>query len=54
MGPQVVSKPFTQQTRQLCYEDSGRGDAVVLMPGWGGSIADLGRRPASAVCGTPR
>jgi pimeloyl-ACP methyl ester carboxylesterase len=29
--------------RQLYYEDSGRGDAVVLMPGWGGSIADLGR-----------
>jgi pimeloyl-ACP methyl ester carboxylesterase len=29
--------------RQLYYEDSGRGDAVVLMPGWGGNIADLGR-----------
>jgi valacyclovir hydrolase len=29
--------------RQLYYEDSGRGDAVVLLPGWGGSIADLGR-----------
>jgi valacyclovir hydrolase len=29
--------------RQLYYEDSGRGDAVLLMPGWGGSIADLGR-----------
>jgi len=28
---------------QLYFEDSGRGDAVVLMPGWGGSIADLGR-----------
>jgi valacyclovir hydrolase len=28
---------------RLYYEDSGRGDAVVLMPGWGGSIADLGR-----------
>ena len=28
--------------RRLYYEDSGRGDAVVLMPGWGGSIADLG------------
>ena len=27
---------------QLDHEDSGRGDAVVLMPGWGGSIADLG------------
>jgi pimeloyl-ACP methyl ester carboxylesterase len=29
--------------RQLYYEDSGRGDAVVLMPGWGGSTADLNR-----------
>lgn len=29
--------------RQLYYEDSGRGDAVVLLPSWGGSIADLGR-----------
>jgi valacyclovir hydrolase len=29
--------------RQLYYEDSGRGDAVVLMPGWGGSITDLDR-----------
>lgn len=31
------------QGRQLYYEDSGRGDAIVLMPGWGDSIADLGR-----------
>ena len=29
--------------RQVYYEDSGSGDAVVLMPGWGGGIADLGR-----------
>jgi valacyclovir hydrolase len=29
--------------RQLYYGDSGSGDAVVLMPGLGGSIADLGR-----------
>jgi valacyclovir hydrolase len=29
--------------RQFYYEDRGRGDAVVLMPGWGGSIAGLGR-----------
>jgi valacyclovir hydrolase len=29
--------------RKLYYEDSGRGDAVALMPGWGGSIADLSR-----------
>jgi valacyclovir hydrolase len=31
------------QGRRIYFEDSGRGDAVVLMPGWGGSIADLGR-----------
>jgi valacyclovir hydrolase len=29
--------------RQLYYEDSGRGDTVLLMPGWGDSIADLDR-----------
>ena len=29
--------------RQLYYEDSGRGDCVVLLPSWGSSIADLGR-----------
>jgi valacyclovir hydrolase len=29
--------------RRLYFEDSGRGDAVLLMPGWGGSIAGLGR-----------
>ncbi|MEV0720092.1 alpha/beta hydrolase [Asanoa sp. NPDC050611] len=28
---------------QVYYEDTGRGDAVVLMPGWGGSIVDLDR-----------
>jgi valacyclovir hydrolase len=27
--------------RRLCYEDTGRGDAVVLMPGWAGSIIEL-------------
>jgi pimeloyl-ACP methyl ester carboxylesterase len=29
--------------QQLYYEDTGRGDTVVLMPGWGGSITDLDR-----------
>jgi pimeloyl-ACP methyl ester carboxylesterase len=29
--------------RRLYYEDSGRGDTVLLMPGWGGSIAHLDR-----------
>jgi pimeloyl-ACP methyl ester carboxylesterase len=28
---------------RLYYEDHGRGDAVVLLPGWGGSIIDLDR-----------
>src|SRR5258708_21904335 len=37
--------------RQLYYEDSGRGDAVVLMPGWGGSIADLGGRRRELAAG---
>jgi pimeloyl-ACP methyl ester carboxylesterase len=26
---------------QLYYEDSGQGDALLLMPGWAGSITDL-------------
>jgi valacyclovir hydrolase len=29
--------------RQIYYEDSGRGDAVVLLPGWGSSFTDLDR-----------
>src|SRR5689334_11541318 len=29
--------------RRVWYEDRGRGDTVVLMPGWGGSITDLDR-----------
>jgi len=27
--------------QQIYYEDRGRGDPVVLLPGWGGSIIDL-------------
>jgi valacyclovir hydrolase len=27
---------------QLYYEDTGRGETMVLLPGWSGSIADLG------------
>jgi valacyclovir hydrolase len=27
--------------RRLYYEDTGRGDAVVLMPGWAGNIIEL-------------
>jgi valacyclovir hydrolase len=33
--------------RQLYYEDSGRGDAVVLMPGWGGNILEFSRLRAA-------
>jgi len=28
--------------RRLYYEDTGRGDAVVLMPGWAGNIIEFG------------
>lgn len=27
--------------RQIYYEDTGRGDTVLLMPGWGGNIAEF-------------
>jgi pimeloyl-ACP methyl ester carboxylesterase len=27
--------------RQIYYEDTGRGDTVLLMPGWGGTIAEF-------------
>ena len=29
--------------QQLYYEDAGRGDTVLLMPGWAGNIAEFGR-----------
>jgi pimeloyl-ACP methyl ester carboxylesterase len=29
--------------QRIYYEDTGRGDTVVLLPGWGGSIIDLNR-----------
>jgi valacyclovir hydrolase len=29
--------------QRIYYEDDGQGDAVVLMPGWGGSVIDLDR-----------
>jgi valacyclovir hydrolase len=29
--------------RQIHYEDAGRGDTVLLLPGWGGSIIELSR-----------
>ncbi|WP_027341539.1 alpha/beta fold hydrolase [Hamadaea tsunoensis] len=36
---------------RVYYEDHGRGDAVVLMPGWGGSIIDLDRLRLELVSG---
>ncbi len=32
---------------RLYYEDTGRGDAVVLMPGWAGNIIELGQLRAA-------
>ncbi|MEV0273564.1 alpha/beta hydrolase [Hamadaea sp. NPDC050747] len=29
--------------QQVYYEDTGQGDTVVLMPGWGSSVVDLNR-----------
>jgi valacyclovir hydrolase len=37
--------------RQIYYEDAGRGDAVVLMPGWGSSVIDLDRLRGALVGG---
>jgi pimeloyl-ACP methyl ester carboxylesterase len=37
--------------QQIYYEDRGRGDAVVLLPGWGGSIIDLDRLRRELVSG---
>jgi pimeloyl-ACP methyl ester carboxylesterase len=36
---------------RIYYEDRGRGDAVVLLPGWGGSIIDLDRLRGELVFG---
>jgi pimeloyl-ACP methyl ester carboxylesterase len=32
---------------RLYYEDTGRGDAVVLMPGWAGSTIELSQLRAA-------
>ena len=37
--------------QQLYYEDHGRGDTVVLLPGWGGSVIDLNRLRSELVSG---
>lgn len=36
---------------RIYYEDRGQGDAVVLMPGWAGSITDLDRLRRQLVSG---
>ena len=33
--------------RQVYYEDAGRGDPVLLLPGWGGNIAEFSGRGAT-------
>lgn len=37
--------------QELYYEDTGRGDTVVLMPGWAGSITELDRLRQELVSG---
>jgi valacyclovir hydrolase len=37
--------------QQIYYEDDGRGDAVVLLPGWGGSVVELNRLRCELVAG---
>ena len=37
--------------RQLYYEDTGRGDAVLLMPGWAGTIVEFYRLRAELASG---
>src|SRR4029078_10701934 len=42
---------FGPEGRRVYYEDRGRGDCVVVMPGWGGSITDLDRLRAELAYG---
>src|SRR5439155_6839648 len=42
---------YGPEGQQIYYEDDGRGDAVVLMPGWGGSVIDLDRLRGELVGG---
>ncbi|MFL6075537.1 MAG: alpha/beta fold hydrolase [Mycobacteriales bacterium] len=37
--------------QRIYYEDDGRGDTVLLMPGWGGSVTDLDRLRRRLVSG---
>jgi valacyclovir hydrolase len=42
---------FGRDGQQIYYEDCGRGDAVVLLHGWGGSAIDLDRLRSELVSG---
>jgi len=40
--------------RQLYYEDTGRGDTVLLMPGWAGNIVEFYELRQELASGFPR
>lgn len=40
-----------QDGHRLYYEDTGRGDAVLLMPGWAGNIIELSQLRAALAAG---
>lgn len=42
---------YGRDGQQVYYEDRGRGDAVMLLPGWGGSVIDLDRLRSELVSG---
>lgn len=42
---------YRSDGQRIYYEDDGRGDAVVMMPGWGGSVIDLNRLRSELVGG---
>jgi valacyclovir hydrolase len=42
---------YVPDGQQIYYEEGGRGDAVVLLPGWGGSVIDLDRLRSELVSG---
>jgi valacyclovir hydrolase len=42
---------YGRDGQQIYYEDDGRGDAVVILPGWGGSVMDLNRLRSELVGG---
>lgn len=42
---------YGRDGQRIYYEDRGRGDAVMLLPGWGGSVIDLDRLRSELVSG---